>query len=111
MNYMMLVYCDESLRPGATGAPEGCQGLSERLTESGHYRAGGILQPTSASTSVRLREGKRLVTDGPFAETREQLAGFMLIEAHDLDEAIGIAAEHPVSEYGTIEIRPLKMLA
>jgi hypothetical protein len=65
------------------------------------------LQPTSTATSVRFREGKRLITDGPFAETREQLGGYFLIEAQDLDEAIKIAGDIPAGKWGTIEIRPL----
>jgi hypothetical protein len=86
--------------------------------ELGEYRAlgaeyakaiqsGKALQPTSTATSVRVREGKRLVTDGPFAETKEQLGGFYLIESPDLDEAIAIASKIPAARYGTIEIRPI----
>jgi hypothetical protein len=91
--------------------PKDCEGLAERLMESGHYLSGGILQPTSTATSVRLRGGQRLVTDGPFAETREQLAGYMLVEARDLDEALSIATQHPVAKVGTVEVRPLKDVA
>ncbi len=65
------------------------------------------LQPTSTATSVRVRDGKRVVTDGPFAETREQLGGYFLVDARDLDEAIGIAARIPGSRFGTVEIRPV----
>ncbi len=103
MNYMLLVYMEEN----PLEVPEGCGTMVDRLAEEGNFVAGGILQPTTTATSVRRREGKRLVTDGPFAETREQLAGYMIVEADNLDEAIAIAAEHPVAEVGTIEVRPL----
>jgi hypothetical protein len=104
MNYMLLIYHDGQ----APEKPEGCAGLAERLSESGHYLSGAILRPPSAATSVQLRDGRRLVTDGPFAETHEYLAGYMLIEAKDLDEAITIAVQHPVAQFGTVEIRPIK---
>ena len=78
-----------------------------RSGESGNYLGAAPLQPVSTATSVRMRGGKRLLTDGPFAETREQLGGFFLIEAKDLDEAIAIAAEIPAGRWGTVEIRPL----
>jgi hypothetical protein len=81
--------------------------LSQELHSSGHYRAASPLHPTPTATSVRVREGKRLVTDGPFAETREQLGGYFLIEAKDLDEAIGIAGRIPAARFGTVEIRPV----
>lgn len=81
--------------------------FSEQITASGHYISGSELQPTSTATSVRIRDGKRLVTDGPFAETREQLGGYYLVEAKDLDEAISLAARIPSARVGTIEIRPL----
>lgn len=114
MNYMLLVYRSELEAEEAAAreyyVPKDCEGLSERLEQSGHWVSGGILQPICSATSVRVREGKRLVTDGPFAETREQLAGFMVVEAQDLDEAIAIAAQHPVAQMGTIEIRPFQNL-
>ena len=72
-----------------------------------HYLAAAPLHPTSTATSVRMRDGKRLVTDGPFAETREQIGGYFLIEAGNLDEAIAIAARIPSARMGTIEVRPL----
>jgi len=109
MNYMLLVYLDEQspIMQGES-APKGCEGLAERLMASGHYVAGGILHPTSCATSIKVREERCLVTDGPFAETREQLAGYLLVEAKDLDEAIEIAEQHPVARFGTVEIRPVK---
>ena|ERR1017187_2141053 len=80
---------------------------SRQLGANGQYLAAAPLQPTSTATSVRLREGKRLVTDGPFAETREHLGGYFLVNAKDLDEAIGIAAKIPGARWGTVEIRPV----
>jgi len=80
--------------------------FTEGIQASGHYKTAARLQPTSAATSVRIRDGKRVVTDGPFAETREQLGGYYLIEAKDLDEAIGIAAKIPSARRGTVEVRP-----
>lgn len=77
------------------------------LSREGKYIAASPLHPIATATSVRVREGKRLVTDGPFAETREQLGGYYLIEAHDLDEAMKIAERIPGAKYGTIEIRPV----
>jgi hypothetical protein len=81
--------------------------LSEELQSNGHYVSGSQLAPTSAATSVRVRDDKQLVTDGPFAETHEQLGGYYLIEAKNLDEAISIAGRVPSARMGTIEVRPL----
>ena len=81
--------------------------LAQDLSAGGHYVSAGPLHPVSTATSVRMREGKRLVTDGPFAETREQLGGYYIIDAKDLDEAISIAERIPVARVGTIEIRPV----
>ena len=100
MKYMLLIYDDEKVWSNFTEAErqklfgEYMQ-FGEQIRSSGNHLAGAPLQPTSAATSVRVREGKRLVTDGPFAETREQLGGYYLVEAKDLDEAIGIAARIP----------------
>jgi hypothetical protein len=81
--------------------------LTAELKKTGKYLGGQQLRPTATATSVRLRDGKRLITDGPFAETREQLGGFYVIEAANLDEAIEIAARIPSARLGTIEIRPV----
>ena len=82
--------------------------LSEELTSRGQYLGGFPLHPSSSATSVRVRDGKRLLTDGPFAETREHLGGYMLIDVDNLDEAIAIAARGPLASVGTIEVRPVR---
>ena len=109
MRYMLLVYLDEQAM--SEEEREHCYVESAQLTQdlnaTGHYVAAGPLHPVATATSVRIREGKRVVTDGPFAETREQLGGYYVIEAKDLDEAIAIAERIPPARVGTIEIRPL----
>ena len=109
MKYMLLVYLDEQAMTQAER--EHCHVESAQLAQSlnsgGQYVDASPLHPVSTATSVRVRDGKRLVTDGPFAETREQLGGYYLIEAGDLDEAIGIAERIPPARFGTIEIRPV----
>ena len=82
--------------------------LAQELTSRGQYLGGSPLHPSSSATSVRVRDGKPLVTDGPFAETREQLGGYMLIDVKDLDEAIGIAARVPLARTSTVEVRPVR---
>ena len=109
MKYMLLVYLDEQALSEAEREHcyvESAQ-LARHLSENGKYLSAGPLHPTATATSVRVRDGKRLVTDGPFAETREQLGGYYLIEARDLDEAMSIAERVPVAKHGTIEIRPV----
>jgi hypothetical protein len=107
---MLLAYHDEenALTPDerADCYVESAE-LCQDLARSGHYIGAAPLHPTSTATSVRIRDAKRLVTDGPFAETREQLGGYFLIDAKDLDEAISIAARIPGARFGTIEIRPI----
>ena len=109
MRYMLLVYLDEQAM--TEEEREHCYVESAQLTQdlnaTGHYVAAGPLHPVATATSVRIREGKRVVTDGPFAETREQLGGYYVIEVKDLDEAIAIAERIPPARVGTIEIRPL----
>jgi hypothetical protein len=109
MKYMLLIYLDEQAL-NETERQE-CYAESTQLAHqihaSGQYLAANPLHPTSMATSVRVRNGKRLVTDGPFAETREQLGGYFLIEANNLDEAIGIAARIPMARRGTVEVRPV----
>ena len=109
MKYMLLVYLDEQAL--SDSEREQCYVESAKLTQdlntSGNYLHASPLHPVATATSVRMRAGKRLVTDGPFAETREQLGGFYLIEASDLDEAIAIAERVPPAKFGTVEIRPV----
>ncbi|HEX2229568.1 MAG TPA: YciI family protein, partial [Candidatus Binatia bacterium] len=81
--------------------------LAHQLHSDGQYVAANPLHPTAMATSVQVREGKRLVTDGPFAETREQLGGYFLVDAENLDEAIAIAARIPMARKGTVELRPV----
>ena len=109
MKYMLLVYMNEQAM--SEGERQQCYTDSARLTQDLHskrqYIAAAPLHPVSTATSVRVREGRSLVTDGPFAETREQLGGFYIIDANDLDEAIAVAARIPPARKGTIEIRPV----
>jgi hypothetical protein len=109
MKYMLLIYSDE--KAWAEGEREMCFAESTRLTHElharGQYLGAAPLHPVAAATSVRVRNGKRLVTDGPFAETHEQLGGFFLVEARDLDEAIAIAGRIPSARKGTVEVRPV----
>jgi hypothetical protein len=109
MKYMLLIYMDENALTEADREhcyEESAQ-LARDLDRSGRYLAAAPLQPTSTATSVRVRDGKPLVTDGAFAETREQLGGYFLVDAVDLDEAISIAARIPGARTGTVEIRPV----
>jgi hypothetical protein len=109
MRYMLLIYTDE--KAWAPGEREQCYSDSTKLTqelhEKGQFLAAAPLHPVSTATSVRIRQNKRLVSDGPFAETREQLAGYFLIDASDLDQAIDIAGRIPAAAKGTVEIRPV----
>ncbi len=109
MKYMLLVYLDEkALSPAEREECYRDSGqLARELHSGGQYLGASPLEPTALATSLRVRDGKRLVTDGPFAETREQLGGYYLVEAADLDAAIGIASRIPVARLGTIEIRPV----
>ena len=113
MKYMLLIYGDEQALDETEREQcyrESTQ-LAQQIDSAGQYLDASPLQPTSTATSVRVREGKRLVTDGPFAETREQLGGYFLIDARDLDEAIAIAARIPMARRGTVEIRPIIEIA
>ncbi|KAA9380790.1 transcription initiation protein [Microbispora cellulosiformans] len=104
MKYVLLICGDES---AAEHADDGCGGWSETMLERGVLKGGAGLRPPDDATTLRVRGGEVLLSDGPFAETKEQIGGFCLIECADLDEAIEIAAAHPAATYGTIEIRPL----
>jgi hypothetical protein len=113
MKYMLLIYVDEhalSATERQACDVESTQ-LAHEIKASGQYLAANPLHPTSMATSVRVRNGKRFVTDGPFAETREQLGGYFLIDAKELDEALGIAARIPMARKGTVEIRPVIEIA
>jgi len=113
VKYMLLIYVDEQALDETEREEcyrESVQ-LAHQINSAGQYLAAAPLHPTSTATSVRVREGKRLVTDGPFAETREQLGGYFLIDARDLDEAIAIAARIPMARRGTVEVRPVVPIA
>ena len=109
MKYMLLIYTDE--KSWTEGEREKCFVESTKLThelhKQGKYLGASPLHPVATATSVRVREGKRQVTDGPFAETREQLGGFFMIDAANLDEAIAIAGRIPGAKKGTVEVRPV----
>jgi hypothetical protein len=112
MQYLLLIYRNEAELGRMTAddrqkmtAEYGA--FTQSIIQSGHFKAGDGLQPTTTATTVRVREGKTLTTDGPFAETREQLGGYYLIDAKDLDTALGIAARIPGAKTGSIEVRPI----
>lgn len=116
MKYMLLIYDEEKRFDELSQADmqkmiEEYGKFGQMVKENGHHQASGRLQPTTSATTVRLRDGKRLVTDGPFAETREQLGGYYLVEAKNLDEAIDLAAQIPSARAGSIEVRPLFEMA
>ncbi|MDZ7962713.1 MAG: YciI family protein [Aulosira sp. DedQUE10] len=109
MKYVLLIYLEENAL--SETEREDCYvksaQLAQQLNSKGQYLATAPLHPIATATSIRVRDGKPLVTDGPFAETREQLGGFFLIDAQDLDAAIAIAAQIPAAQVGTVEIRPV----
>jgi hypothetical protein len=112
MKYLLLIYENEA---AFAGVPEAEQGrifeeymdYTRRIKKDGNYISGEALQPIATATTVRVKNGKTVTTDGPFAETREQLGGFYMVEAKDLDEAIKLAAGIPASRTGSIEVRPI----
>ncbi len=109
MKYILLIYADE--KASTEAERQQCYGestqLAHTLKANGQFLATSPLQPVSTATTVQVRDGKRLVTDGPFAETREQLGGFFMVDAKNLDEAIDIAGRIPGARKGTVEIRPV----
>jgi hypothetical protein len=112
MQYLLLIYRSDAVY--ANLDPEARKKMSaeygaytQSIIQSGHFKAGDGLQPVSTATTVRVRDGKTLTTDGPFAETREQLGGYYLVEAKDLDTALGLAARIPGARDGSIEVRPV----
>ena len=109
MRYMMLIYLDENSLNEEQRAKcyNESAAYARELHKAGKFVATSPLQPTLTATSVRHQEGQRVITDGPFAETREQLGGFFIVEAENLDDAIDIAGKIPAGKFGTVEIRPL----
>ena len=112
MQYLLMIYDPEKIWPEMPEAERNkvfgeYMQFTKDLKASGHFIAGDALQPTKTATTIRVRDGKTTSTDGPFAETKEQLGGYYLIEAKDLDEATTIAARIPSARFGSIEVRPL----
>jgi hypothetical protein len=112
MQYLLMIYANEAEYAKIDPATlqkvyEEYGAFTQSIIQSGAFKAGDRLQPTTAATTVRVRDGKTLTTDGPFAETREQLGGYYLVEAKDLDAALEIAARIPGARFGSIEVRPI----
>ena len=112
MQYLLMIYSNEAeyaKLDAATSQKVMAEygAFTQSIIQSGNFKAGDRLQPTATATTVRVKDGKVLTTDGPFAETREQLGGYYLVEAKDLDAALGIAARIPGARYGSIEVRPI----
>jgi len=112
MRYMLLIYTPESAEP-APGTPEHTQmyqdygAFTQEVNVNGTFKAGEPLQPIATATTVRVRDGRTQVTDGPFAETREQLGGYYILDCADLDQAVALAAKIPGARFGSIEVRPI----
>ena len=112
MQYLLMIYANEAeyakIDPSTLQKVyEEYGAFTQGIVQSGNFKAGDRLQPTTTATTVRIRDGKTLTTDGPFAETREQLGGYYLVEAKDLDTALAIAAKIPGARFGSIEVRPI----
>ena len=112
MRYMMLIYADETAELQRTAEQNGAMmaeygAFTDEVRQRGSFLNGDALQPTTTATTVRVQNGKRVATDGPFAETKEQLGGFYILDCQDLDEAIELAAKIPAAKEGAIEIRPI----
>ena len=111
MQYLLLIYSDEADDPKDQAGGEAMMAAYGEFTQgivaSGAFKSADRLKPVATATTVRVRDGKTVTTDGPFAETREQLGGYYLIEAKDLDEAVAIAAKVPTAKHGSIEVRPI----
>ena len=116
MKYLCLIYNDER-EMGTMPRPDGEKMMTEyadfteSIKKSGHYKGGDALQPTTTATTVRVRQNKVSTTDGPFAETKEQLGGFYMIDAKDLNDAISVASRIPGAKTGSIEVRPVRVFA
>ena len=116
MQYLLLIYQNEAEVEKMTEAQmkqvhSDYMAYTQSIVQSGHFKAGDALQRTSTATTVRVRNGKTLTTDGPFAETREQLAGYYLVEAKDLDQAVTIAERIPSAKWGSVEVRPIRVFS
>jgi hypothetical protein len=109
MQYLLLIYSAESDDAGLDQAAQmAAYGeFTQGIIQNGNFKSADRLRPVADATTVRVRDGKTLTTDGPFAETREQLGGYYLVEAKDLDEAVAIAAKVPTAKHGSIEVRPV----
>jgi hypothetical protein len=112
MQYLLLIYENEAAAANATQEQMGdviraYQAFTESIKASGHFIAGDALESVKTATTVRIRDGKAMMTDGPFAETKEQLGGYYLVDAKDLDEALAIAQRIPAAKSGCVEVRPL----
>ena len=112
MQYLLLIYRNEAEQAKMDASERQkmtaeYRAFTQSIIQSGNFKAGDALQPTATATTVRVRDGKMLTTDGPFAETREQFGGYYLVEAKDLDAALGIAARIPGAKAGSIEVRPI----
>ncbi|KEF31351.1 MAG: YciI family protein [Gammaproteobacteria bacterium] len=115
MKYVALVYYQESIINAMSEQEwhdlnQECVAGVERLTNQGHFLAGQALQPTDTATTVQVRDDEMLITDGPFAETKEQLAGFYMLDARDLNEALQLASRIPPARFGSIEVRAVREL-
>jgi hypothetical protein len=116
MKYLCLIYNDER-EMGTMPRPDGEKMMAEysdftdSIKKSGHYKGGDALQPTTTATTVRVRQNKVSTTDGPYAETKEQLGGFYMIDAKDLNDAIAVAARIPGARTGSVEVRPVRVFA
>jgi hypothetical protein len=115
MQYMLLIYASEAEGRRVSEAQmrevmQDYMTFTQSIAEAGQLKAGDPLEGTSTATTVRVRNGKTVVTDGPFAETKEQLGGYYIVEARDLDEAIGIAARVPGARFGSVEVRPIRKI-
>jgi hypothetical protein len=116
MNYLLMIYTNQdefaALGAATLGAiSEEYAEFTKSIVQAGQFKAGDRLKPVSTASTVRVRNGKTAITDGPFAETREQLGGYYLVDAKDLDAAIAIAARIPGARYGSIEVRPIWPIA
>ena len=115
MQYLLLIFEDPTERDRLDAAERaaiypGYRAFTTAIQQSGQFLNGDPLEPAGTATTLRLRGGRRLITDGPFAETKEQLVGYYAVEASDLDEALGLAARIPSARFGAVEVRPILKL-